>query len=94
MSPLMQLNFWLAVINVLILIYLFIVHVKMVKSVNSSFTLGLLLFVFVFLVHNVLAAYFYLTMRTLYAQGTEVPVLIITAIETIAFSLFAWITRQ
>jgi len=94
MTPLMQLNFWLAVVNVILLLYLAFVHVKMARSVKSSFTLGLLLFVLVFLIHNILAAYFYLTMRALYAPGTEVPVLIITAIETIAFTVFAWITRQ
>ncbi len=90
----MQLNFWLAVVNVILLLYLAIVHVKMARSVKSSFTLGLLLFVLVFLVHNLLATYFYLTMRALYAPGTELPVLVITAIETIAFTIFAWITRQ
>mgnify|MGYP001575004932 CR=1 FL=1 len=94
MTPLMQLNFWLAVVNVILLLYLAIVHVKMARSVKSSFTLGLLLFVLVFLVHNLLATYFYLTMRALYAPGTELPVLVITAIETIAFTIFAWITRQ
>lgn len=94
MTPLMQLSFWIAVVNVILLVYLAFVHVKMTRSVQSSFTIGLLLFVLVFLVHNVLAAFFYLTMRTLYAPGTELPVLIITAIETIAFALFAWITRQ
>lgn len=90
----MQLNFWLAVVNVILLLYLAIVHIKMAKSVKSSFTFGLLLFVIVFLIHNFLAAYFYLTMRALYAPGTELPVLIITAIETIAFAIFVWITKQ
>ena len=94
MTPLMQLNFWLAVVNVILLLYLAVIHIKMAKSVKSSFTIGLLLFVLVFLVHNVLATFFYLTMRTLYAPGTELPVLVITSIETIAFAIFAWITRQ
>ena len=94
MTPLMQLNFWLAVVNVILLLYLAVIHIKMANSVKSSFTFGLLLFVLVFLVHNILAAFFYLTMRALYAPGTELPVLIITSIETIAFAVFAWITRQ
>ncbi len=94
MTPLMQINFWLAVVNVILLIYLAIVHIKMARDINSSFTWGLLLFVIVFLVHNFLAAYFYLTMRALYAPGTELPVLIITLMETIAFLIFVWICRQ
>ena len=94
MTPLMQINFWLAVVNVALLIYLAIIHIKMARSVKSSFTIGLLLFVLVFLVHNILAAYFYLTMRALYAPGTEIPVLVITLIETIAFAIFVWLTRQ
>ncbi len=94
MTPLMQLNFWLAVVNVILLLYLTVVHIRMAWDVKSGFTLGLLLFVLVFLVHNLLAAYFYLTMRALYAPGTEIPVLVITVIETIAFVIFVWITRQ
>ncbi len=62
MTPLMQINFWLSVINVFLLIYLVIVHIKMTKNIKSSFTLGLLMFVLIFLVHNILAAYFYLKM--------------------------------
>lgn len=94
MTPLMQLNFWLAVVNVVLLVYLAVVHLRMARSVSSSFTLGLLMFVIVFLIHNILAAYFYLTMRALYAPGTELPVLVITSIETVAFAIFVWITKQ
>lgn len=90
----MQINFWLAVVNVFLLVYLAIVHIKMLRNVKSGFTIGLLMFVVVFLVHNVLAAYFYLAMKELYAPGTELPVLIITAIETIAFVIFTWISRN
>ena len=90
----MQLNFWLAVVNVVLLVYLAVVHLRMARSVSSSFTLGLLMFVIVFLIHNILAAYFYLTMRALYAPGTELPVLVITSIETVAFAIFVWITKQ
>ncbi len=94
MSPLMQINFWLVVVNVILLVYLAIFHIFMIRDVRSSFTMGLLLFVFAFLIHNILAAFFYLTMRDLYAPGTELLVLIITSIETIAFIIFAWITRR
>ncbi len=94
MTPLMQLTFGLAVVNVILLVYLAVVYVRMARSVKSSFTIGLLLFVLVFLVHNILAVCFHLTMRALYAPGTEVPVLAITLIETFAFAIFVWITRQ
>lgn len=94
MTPLMQINFWLSVINVFLLIYLAIVHVRMTYNVRSSFTFGLLMFILVFLVHNILAAYFYLAMKEFYAAGTELPVLIITLMETIAFSIFTWISRN
>lgn len=94
MTPLMQINFWLSVINVFLLIYLVIVHIRMTHNVKSSFTLGLLIFVLVFLVHNILTAYFYLTMRELYAPGTELLVLVTTLMETIAFVIFTWVSRN
>lgn len=94
MTLLMQITFWLAVINIALLVYLTIAHLRMMRSIKTSFTIGLLLFVLVFLIHNILAAYFYLTMMELYAVGAEIPVFIITLIETIAFSIFVWIIRQ
>ena len=94
MNTLMQINFWLAVINVVLLIYLAVVHIRMLVEIKSSFTFGLLMFVLVFLVHNILATYFYIDMRELYASGTELPVLIITSMETIAFLIFMWISRN
>lgn len=94
MTPLMQISFWLSVINIFLLIYLVIVHIRMTQNVKSSFTLGLLMFVLVFLIHNILAAYFYLTMRKLYAPGTELLVFIITFMETIAFVIFTLISRS
>jgi hypothetical protein len=90
----MQINFWLSVLNVILLIYLAIIHIRITNEVKSSFTVGLLMFVLAFLVHNILAAYFYLTMRELYASGTELAVLVITSIETIAFAIFTWISRN
>ncbi|MBS3081966.1 hypothetical protein J4416_03490 [Candidatus Pacearchaeota archaeon] len=94
MISLSQVTFWFAIVNVILLLYLAVVHVRMAHSIKSSFTIGLLLFVFVFLIHNVLVAYFYLKMMNLYSPGTEIPVLVITLIETFAFSIFSWITRQ
>lgn len=94
MSPLMQISFWLSTINVALLVYLLFMHLKMLKSVKSGFTIGLLLFVGIFLLHNILYVYFYLTMMELYANGTEILVFAITFMETIAFAVFTWISRN
>ena len=94
MTPLAQLTFWFGIINIFLLLYLLFVHIRMANSVKSSFTMGLLLFVFVFLIRNSLSTYFYLTMMDFYAHGTEIPVFIITFIETVAFAIFIWISRQ
>lgn len=94
MVSLMQISFWLSLINVALLVYLVAIHVKMLKSVKSSFTIGLLIFVLIFLLHNILYVYFYLTMMELYANGTDGLVFVITLMETIGFTVFTWISRN
>lgn len=90
----MQFTIGLVSINIIILCLLLFIYLKNLRSIKSKFTIGLVLFVTVFLIQNIVAAYFYFTMMDLYAQGTELPVLLLTIMQTLAFIIFLFITRE
>jgi hypothetical protein len=90
---LMQWTLGFVVINILLLLYLGYSSLKNVRKYKSGFTIGLLAFIIVFLIQNLMAAYFYFTMMPLYVLGTEVPVFVTTFIETIAFLVYVWVIR-
>lgn len=90
----MQFTIGLVIINIVILLHLSFIYIKNLKSIHSRFTIGLLIFALIFLVENLVAAYFYFTMMPYYANGTELPTFILKLLETIAFLIFLWITRE
>ena len=91
---LMQFTMGLVLINIVILLFLIFIYIKNLKSIYSKFTIGLFIFAFVFLVENLVAAYFYFTMMPYYANGAELPTFILKLLETIALFVFFWITRE
>lgn len=90
----MNITLGLAIFNIIILVYLAFLHLSHFKRFKSGFTLGLFLFIIVFLIQNITATYFYLTMMKFYADGLELAAFLITSIETIAFLVFTWIARR
>ena len=90
----MQFTIGLVIINIVILLYFTSIYIKNLKSIHSKFTIGLLIFALVFLIENLVAAYFYFTMMPYYANDTELPTFILKLLETIAFLVFLWITRE
>ena len=82
------------IINIFLLAWIFIIQAKNVKLIKSPFPIGLLLFVFIFLIQNLFAFYFYVTMMPLFVDGLDVPVLIITILETIAFGVYLYLTHK
>jgi hypothetical protein len=82
------------IVNIILLVYLALFHLNHVRKIKSGFTLGLLIFVLVFLIQNLMAAYFYLTMMPLYVSSVEIPVFVTTVIETLAFLIYVWISRH
>jgi type II secretory pathway component PulF len=91
---LMQITFWISVLNIILLIFILSFQAKNFNKFKSGFTLGLLLFSAVFLIQNIIAAYFYMTMMPLFAQGTEIVHFIIMITQTIAFAIYLWVINQ
>lgn len=79
-------------INILLVAGLLYVYVKNFVHIKSSFTVGLILFAALFLIHNVVLFYFSVTMMMYYAEGVESFVLVFTALQSAAFAVMNWIT--
>ena len=90
---LMQITLGLVMLNIFILIYLTIIQIRNLRIIRAPFTIGLLLFILVFLIENIVALYFYTTMMEYYALGTEKITFALTFLKTIAFIVFALISR-
>jgi hypothetical protein len=63
MEPLIQLTAIISLINVIILVGLLIIYIRIYKSSKAVFTLGLMVFSIMMMLHNIIAiiAYFIMT---------------------------------
>ena len=69
MNSLMETSAGVAVVNVALLITLLTVYAKIYKSTRAVFTVGLMFFAGMLMLHNVIAVYAYFAMEPLYAVG-------------------------
>ena len=69
MEPLITANAIVALANIAVLIVLFVLYVRVYKSSKAKFTVGLMLFVGLLMLHNIIAVYGYYMMEPLYAQA-------------------------
>lgn len=81
----------LSAINILLIVVLVYIYFKSYIRMKSGFTLGLLLFSLLFLVHNALYLYFALTMMPYYSQSLGLYGFIFTLLQTLAFASLAWV---
>jgi hypothetical protein len=72
-----------AAANIVIVILLLYVYGSTYRKMKTSFTLGLLVFAALFLVHNFITLFSYLTRMSFYASGLEDHVAIFTWAQTI-----------
>lgn len=72
MDPLVSANAIVASANIAVLIALLVLYVKVYKSSKASFTIGLIVFTSLLMLHNIIAVYGYFMMEPLYAP-TLVP---------------------
>jgi hypothetical protein len=79
-------------INVLLVAGLLYVYAATFRRTRSLFTVGLLLFAFLFLIQDVVALYFAATMMPLYEPDVASFVLVFTLLQTAAFAILNWIT--
>jgi cadmium resistance protein CadD (predicted permease) len=72
LDPLISANAIVASANIAVLIALLILYAKVYKSSKAKFTIGLMLFVSLLMLHNIIAVYGYFMMESLYAP-TLIP---------------------
>jgi hypothetical protein len=67
MEVLMALSAGIALVNVALLIALLTIYARIYKSTRAVFTVGLMFFAGMLILHNIIAVYAYFTMEPLYA---------------------------
>ncbi|MGH9988176.1 MAG: hypothetical protein ACRD8W_29930, partial [Nitrososphaeraceae archaeon] len=72
LDPLISANAIVASANFAVLIALLVLYAKVYKSSKAKFTIGLMLFVSLLMLHNIIAVYGYFMMESLYAP-TLIP---------------------
>ncbi|HEY6535061.1 MAG TPA: hypothetical protein VIY08_04560 [Candidatus Nitrosocosmicus sp.] len=69
MEPLIQITALISLINVIILVGLLIIYIRIYKSSKAVFTLGLMVFSIMMMLHNIIAIVAYFTMTPSYAEN-------------------------
>jgi hypothetical protein len=69
MDPLMGVSAIIGLANIGILIALLIIYLRIYKNIKATFTIGLIFFVCLLMLHNIIAVYAYFAMQQLYSVG-------------------------
>jgi hypothetical protein len=69
MEPLMGISAVVGLANIGILIALLIVYLRIYKNTKATFTIGLIFFVCLLMLHNIIVVYAYFAMQQLYSVG-------------------------
>ena len=69
MNSLMEISAGVGIVNVVLLIALLTVYAKVYKNTRAVFTIGLMFFAGMLMLHNIIAVYAYFAMQPLYALG-------------------------
>jgi len=69
LEPLITANAIVALVNIAILIVLLFLYARIYRSSRAKFTVGLMLFVSLLMLHNIIAVYGYFMMEPLYAEA-------------------------
>jgi hypothetical protein len=91
-EPLITANAIVALVNIAILIALLILYIRIYKSSRAKFTIGLMLFVGLLMLHNIIAVYGYFMMEPLYAEALVPYFLVIHIAELAGLSVLLRIT--
>jgi len=79
----MEISVSVGIVNVALLIALLTVYVKVYKSTRAVFTIGLMFFAGMLMLHNIIAVYAYFAMEPLYAIGL-LPYFVVVHIAELA----------
>jgi hypothetical protein len=69
MNPLMGASAIVGMANIGILITLLVIYFRVYKNSKATFTIGLIFFVCLLMLHNIIAVYAYFAMQQLYSVG-------------------------
>ena len=92
LEPLITANAIVALANITILIALLVVYIRIYKSSRAIFTVGLILFSSLLMLHNIIAIYGYFMMESLYAQAL-VPYFLAIHIAELSVLLLLLVTK-
>jgi hypothetical protein len=92
LEPLISANAIVALANIAILIALLVVYVRIYKTSKAIFTVGLILFAGLLMLHNIIAVYGYFMMEPLYAEALVPYFLVIHIAELAGLSILLRIT--
>jgi hypothetical protein len=92
MAVLMDISAGISLTNVAILIALLTVYIKIYKSSKAIFTLGLIFFAGMLMLHNAIAVYAYFTMAPLYNEALLPYFVVINAAELAGIAVLLKIT--
>jgi len=81
-------------INIMLLLGLIVVYGNSFRKIRGEFTAGLLFFVGLFLVQNLLALYSYVAMFMYYASDVGTLVLAITVTQTAGLAVLVWLSLR
>jgi len=79
----MEISAGVGIVNVALLIALLTVYAKVYKSTRAVFTVGLMFFAGMLMLHNIIAVYAYFAMEPLYAIGL-LPYFVVVHIAELA----------
>ncbi|MGH9985685.1 MAG: hypothetical protein ACRD8W_17205 [Nitrososphaeraceae archaeon] len=92
MEPLITANAIVALANIAILMALFFLYTRIYRSSRARFTMGLMLFAGLLMLHNIIAVYGYFMMEPLYAEALIPYFLVIHIAELAGLSVLLRIT--
>jgi hypothetical protein len=77
-----------------ILLWVFLFYYRRVKEMRTTFTIGLSVFSFIFLLQNVLSIPIYYELSRAYSNDIALPFLALEALELLGFVALSWVVRQ
>jgi hypothetical protein len=90
----MQATTVLTVINILLLLWLLFDNLRSYLRMKSQYTQFLLLFIGLFLLQNLVSGYYLLTMMDYYVPEVSTHIMILAALQMLAFVGLSWMQRQ
>jgi len=88
----MEISAALSIVNVALLITLLIIYLRIYRSSKAVFTLGLMFFAGLLMLHNVIAIYAYFAMELLYNDALMPYFVAIHAAELVGIAVLLKIT--